>query len=107
MYFCYKWNTSKNLNYYDNLKLGGGGEVKLHYYAMKGNMGGPSKTIFRKSWKKSKTKIKKVHKKLEGGCLWFNIYYYDPDYLWTHFIIHPPPFLQIKVHFLNLSFMEH
>ena len=31
---------SKNLNYYDNLKLGGGGEVKLYYYAMKGSMGG-------------------------------------------------------------------
>ena len=36
-----------------------------------GGGGGPSKTVFKRSWKKSKTKIKKVHKKLEGGCLWF------------------------------------
>ena len=43
------------------LKIWVGGEVKLYYYAMKGSMGGgggPSKIVFKRSWKKSKTKIK-------------------------------------------------
>ena len=33
--------------------------------------GGPSKTIFTKKLKEIKDQNKRVHKKLEGGCLWF------------------------------------
>ena len=54
----------------------GGREVKLYYYAMKeskwGGGGGRSKTIFKKKLKEIKDQNKRVHKKLEGGCLWFN-----------------------------------
>ena len=56
----------------------GGREVKLYYYAMKeskwglGGVGGRSKTIFKKKLKEIKDQNKRVHKKLEGGCLWFN-----------------------------------
>ena len=53
----------------------GGREVKLYYYAMKeskwGGGGGRSKTIFKKKLKEIKDQNKRVHKKLEGGCLWF------------------------------------
>ena len=55
----------------------GGREVKLYYYAMKeskwglGGVGGRSKTIFKKKLKEIKDQNKRVHKKLEGGCLWF------------------------------------
>ena len=54
----------------------GGREVKLYYYAMKesklGGAGGRSKTILKKKLKEIKDQNKRVHKKLEGGCLWFN-----------------------------------
>ena len=52
----------------------GGREVKLYYYAMKESKwgGGRSKTIFKKKLKEIKDQNKRVHKKLEGGCLWFN-----------------------------------
>ena len=54
----------------------GGREVKLYYYAMKeskwGGGGGRSKTILKKKLKEIKDQNKRVHKKLEGGCLWFN-----------------------------------
>ena len=44
----------------------------VYYYAMKESMwGGPSKTIFKKKLKEIKDQNKRVHKKLEGGCLWF------------------------------------
>ena len=55
---------------------------------MKGSMelggGGPSKTIFKKSQKKSKTKIKKSTRNLKVRACGFNLYYYDPDYLLKH-----------------------
>ena len=55
----------------------GGREVKLYYYAMKESKwgrggGGRSKTILKKKLKEIKDQNKRVHKKLEGGCLWFN-----------------------------------
>ena len=67
---------SKNLNYYDNLKLRG--EVKLYYYAIKGSIagvgrGGSSQNNFYKKLKEIKDQNKKVHKKIEGGRLWFNL----------------------------------
>ena len=65
----------------------GGGEVKLYYYAMKGSRAGggsPPLKNFSKKLKEIKDQNKKVHKKHEGGCLWFNLYYYDPDYLLKH-----------------------
>ena len=66
----------------------GRGEVKLYYYVMKGSIAGgswgPPKINFLKKVKEIKDQNKKVHKKLEGGCLWLNIYYYDPDYLLKH-----------------------
>ena len=67
------------------LKIGEG-EVKLYYYAMKGSRAGEgsSQNNFLKKLKQIKDQNKKVHKKLEGGCLWFNIYYFDPDYLLKH-----------------------
>ena len=34
--------------------------------------GGRSKTILKKKLKEIKDQNKRVHKKLEGGCLWFN-----------------------------------
>ena len=93
------------MNYYDNLKLGGG-EVKLYYYAMKGSMGGALPKKFFKKVERHQRR-KKVDKKLEGGCLWFlRLLLWSRLSFKTHFIIHPPPFLQIKVHFLNLSLME-
>ena len=54
--------------------VGGGGKVKLYYYAMKEGMGGgggPSKTIFKKKLKEIKDQSRRVHKKREGWCLWF------------------------------------
>ena len=53
----------------------GGRGVKLYYYAMKESKwggGGRSKTILKKKLKEIKDQNKRVHKKLEGGCLWFN-----------------------------------
>ena len=89
---------------------GGGGKIILLCDERKqsGGWESPLKN-FSKKLKEIKDQNKKVHKKHEGGCLWFNLYYCDPDYhsFKTHFIIHPPPVLQIKVHFLNLSLMEH
>ena len=88
--------------------MGGGGKIILLCDERKQSGGWESSLKkFSKKLKEIKDQNTKVHKKLEGGCLWFNIYHYDPDYLLTHFIIHPPPFLEIKVHFLNISFMEH
>ena len=49
--------------------------------AERGGGGNPPETIFKDQLKEIKDQNKKVHKKHEGGCLWFNIYYYDPDYL--------------------------
>ena len=52
----------------------GGREVKLYYYAMKESKwggGGRSKTILKKKLKEIKDQNKRVHKKLEGWCLWF------------------------------------
>ena len=71
------------------LKIFWGGirEVKLYYYAMKGIIrggGSPAKTIFQKSSKKSKTKIKKSTRNFKVSACGFNLYYCDPDYLLKH-----------------------
>ena len=44
--------------------LGGGGEVKLSYYAMKGSRG----TV---PPKKLKTKVERNQRPKQNGCLWF------------------------------------
>ena len=52
---------------------GEGGKIILLCNERKhvGGGGGPSKTIFKKKLKEIKDQNKRVHKKLEGGCLWF------------------------------------
>ena len=63
----------------------GGGKIILLCDERKHGGGGPSKTIFKKSPKKSKsTKIKKSTRNLKVGACGFNLYYYDPDYLLKH-----------------------
>ena len=65
--------------------MGGGGKIILLCDERKqsGGWESPLKN-FSKKLKEIKDQNKKVHKKLEGGCLWFNLYYYDPDYLLKH-----------------------
>ena len=51
---------------------GEGGKIILLCDERKhGGGGGPSKTIFKKKLKEIKDQNKRVHKKLEGGYLWF------------------------------------
>ena len=56
------------------LKIDGGegGKIILLCDERKQVGGGHSKTIFKKKLKEIKDQNKRVHKKLEGGCLWFN-----------------------------------
>ena len=76
---------------------GGGGGVDWSF----------QNNFLKKSWKKSKTKIKNSTRNLKVGSCGFNLYSYDPDYLLKHISSSTlPRFLQIKVHFLNLSLME-
>ena len=52
------------------MEWGEGGKIILLCDERK-RVGGPSKTIFKKKLKEIKDQNKRVHKKLEGGCLWF------------------------------------